>query len=116
VLLDRRPVLFDCLEFDEALASIDTLYDLAFLVMDLVHRRLDRLAQHLLTSYLDVIWDDEGTALLPLFLSCRAAIRPKVVGFGQGARSPPRRAMPPSRRRVTIWSARSASSRRLRPG
>ena len=35
VLLNGAPVLFDCLEFDEALASIDTLYDLAFLVMDL---------------------------------------------------------------------------------
>ena len=30
VLLEGRPVLFDCLEFDEALGSIDMLYDLAF--------------------------------------------------------------------------------------
>jgi len=82
VLLDGTPVLFDCLEFDEALASTDTFYDLAFLVMDLLHRRLDRLAERLLTGYLDVTWDDPGTALLPLFLSCRAAIRAKVVGFG----------------------------------
>ncbi len=42
VLLDGEPVLFDCLEFDEALASIDTFYDLAFLLMDLVHRDLRR--------------------------------------------------------------------------
>jgi hypothetical protein len=89
VLLNGAPVLFDCLEFDEALASIDTLYDLAFLVMDLVHRRLDHLAQRLLTSYLDVTWDDEGTALLPLFLSCRAAIRSKVVGFGAQSEDQP---------------------------
>ena len=82
VLLDGTPVLFDCLEFDEALASTDTFYDLAFLVMDLLHRRLDPLAERLLTGYLDVTWDDPGTALLPLFLSCRAAIRAKVVGFG----------------------------------
>ena len=38
VLLEGRPVLFDCLEFDEALASTDTLYDLAFLLMDLQHQ------------------------------------------------------------------------------
>jgi aminoglycoside phosphotransferase family enzyme/predicted kinase len=82
VLLDGRPVLFDCLEFDEALASTDTFYDLAFLVMDLVHRRLDHLAQRLLTGYLEEAWDDQGPALLPLFLSCRAAIRAKVMGFG----------------------------------
>ena len=82
VLLEDAPVLFDCLEFDEALASTDTFYDLAFLVMDLVHRGLDPLAQRLLTGYLDVTWDDQGPAPLPLFLSCRAAIRAKVVGFG----------------------------------
>ena len=32
------PVPFDALEFDEALATIDTGYDLAFLLMDLDHR------------------------------------------------------------------------------
>ena len=81
VLLDGAPVLFDCLEFDEALATIDTFYDLAFLLMDLVHRNLGGLAQRLLSGYLDATWDDAGTALLPLFLSCRAAIRAKVAGF-----------------------------------
>ena len=34
-LLDGKPTLFDCLEFSDALASIDVLYDLAFLLMDL---------------------------------------------------------------------------------
>ncbi|MGH6918753.1 MAG: AAA family ATPase, partial [Geminicoccaceae bacterium] len=81
VLLDGVPVLFDCLEFDEALATIDTFYDLAFLLMDLLHRDLGDLAQRLLSGYLDATWDDAGTALLPLFLSCRAAIRAKVSGF-----------------------------------
>jgi uncharacterized protein len=82
VLLDRRPVLFDCLEFDPALASIDTLYDLAFLLMDLEHQALETLAQRLLGTYLDAIRDDAGLALLPLFLACRAAIRAKVLGIG----------------------------------
>jgi aminoglycoside phosphotransferase family enzyme/predicted kinase len=81
VLLDGAPVLFDCLEFDEALATVDTFYDLAFLLMDLMHRDLGTLAQRLLGGYLDATWDDAGTALLPLFLSCRAAIRAKVSGF-----------------------------------
>jgi aminoglycoside phosphotransferase family enzyme/predicted kinase len=81
VMWDRRPVLFDCLEFDEDLATIDTFYDLAFLLMDLCHRQLGPLAQRLLNGYLDATWDDAGTALLPLFLSCRAAIRAKVEGF-----------------------------------
>ncbi len=81
VLLDRRPVLFDCLEFDPALATIDTFYDLAFLLMDLCHRDLRAHAQRLLSGYLDASWDDGGVALLPLFLSVRAAIRAKVQGF-----------------------------------
>jgi aminoglycoside phosphotransferase family enzyme len=75
VLLGGRPVLFDCLEFDDALASTDTLYDLAFLLMDLEHQALAALAQRLLGAYLDANWDDAGLALLPLFLACRAAIR-----------------------------------------
>jgi uncharacterized protein len=82
VLIDGRPVLFDCLEFDEALASTDTLYDLAFLLMDLEHQDLGALAQRLLSGYLEATWDDAGVALLPLFLACRAAIRAKVLGFG----------------------------------
>jgi aminoglycoside phosphotransferase family enzyme/predicted kinase len=81
VLLEGLPVLFDCLEFDESLASTDTLYDLAFLLMDLQHQDLPTLAQRLLNGYLDVTWDDAGLALLPLFLACRAAIRAKVLGF-----------------------------------
>ena len=32
---DGKPLLFDALEFDDRLASVDTLYDLAFLLMDL---------------------------------------------------------------------------------
>lgn len=81
VRLGGRPVLFDCLEFDEALATIDTLYDLAFLLMDLVHRGRNDAACLLLDSYLELQPDDAGTALLPLFMSCRAAIRAKVEGF-----------------------------------
>jgi hypothetical protein len=81
VLLEGCPVLFDCLEFAEALASIDVLYDLAFLLMDLQHQDLGALAQRLLNGYLDATWDDGGLALLPLFLACRAAIRAKVLGL-----------------------------------
>jgi aminoglycoside phosphotransferase family enzyme/predicted kinase len=92
VLFDGRPVLFDCLEFDEALASVDTLYDLAFLLMDLQHQGLGALARRLLNGYLDATWDDGALALLPLFLACRAAIRAKVLGLG--ARTPDESASP----------------------
>jgi aminoglycoside phosphotransferase family enzyme/predicted kinase len=85
VLLEGRPVLFDCLEFDESLASTDVLYDLAFLLMDLQHQGLPRFAWRLLNGYLDKTWDDAGLTLLPLFLACRAAVRAKVLGLAAGA-------------------------------
>ncbi len=80
-MIGDRPVLFDCLEFDEALATIDVFYDLAFLLMDLCHRGLDDLAVDLLNAYLDRTEDDEATALLPLFLAIRTTIRAKIEGF-----------------------------------
>ena len=38
MLLGDRPVLFDCIEFDDDFACIDVLYDLAFLLMDLIEK------------------------------------------------------------------------------
>src|SRR5215207_7287339 len=87
VLLDGQPVLFDCLEFSEELASIDVLYDLAFLVMDLLDRELRSEACRLLQAYGDRSPDDRGLALLPLFLAVRATVRAKVEGFS-GNREP----------------------------
>ena len=40
VLLDGQPTLFDGIEFNDEIACIDVLYDLAFLLMDLWRRRL----------------------------------------------------------------------------
>jgi hypothetical protein len=77
-LIDGRPVLFDAIEFNDAFAIIDTLYDAAFLVMDLDHLGARCLACQFLNRYLDSTGDDEGLAALPLFLSLRAAIRAHV--------------------------------------
>ena len=77
-LVDGRPVLFDCVEFSEKLASIDVVYDLAFLLMDLDHRGAQGLANLVLNRYLDLTEEDEGVALMPLFLSLRAVIRAHV--------------------------------------
>ena len=83
VLIDGEPVLFDAIEFDEAIATIDTLYDLAFLVMDLCKRGLRDDANRLLNCYLafsgDASLEIEGFAAFPMLLALRAAIRAKVV-------------------------------------
>ena len=78
-LVDGAPVLFDCVEFSEDLASIDVLYDLAFLLMDLCHRGHRDLANLVLNRYLDLTGEDDGLALLPLFLALRAVIRAHVT-------------------------------------
>jgi hypothetical protein len=54
------------------------MYDLAFLLMDLWHRALPQHANTVLNTYLSVTRDFDGLAALPLFLSCRAAIRAKT--------------------------------------
>jgi uncharacterized protein len=78
-LFEGRPTLFDCLEFSDDLASVDVLYDLAFLLMDLEHRGLADFANLVLNRYLDVTDEDDGLAAMPLFLSSRAAIRAHVT-------------------------------------
>ncbi len=74
-LFHGRPTLFDCIEFSDEIARIDVLYDLAFLIMDLLHRRLGGLANQVFNRYLDRRDEADGLAAMPLFLSLRAAIR-----------------------------------------
>lgn len=78
-LIDGDPVPFDAIEFDPGLSSTDVLYDLAFLLMDLLARGLAGSASLLLNRYLDITGEDDGLAALPLFLSVRAAIRAQVA-------------------------------------
>ncbi|WP_334176987.1 AAA family ATPase [Pseudoxanthobacter sp.] len=80
VVIDGQPVLFDCLEFDDAMATVDVLYDLAFVVMDLIHRGLGEAANVLFNRYLDLAGDSGGLALMPLFLAMRATVRGHIAG------------------------------------
>jgi hypothetical protein len=78
-LFKGRPTLFDCIEFSDQLATVDVLYDLAFLLMDLWHRNLPRFANLVANSYFDAIDTDDGYALLPFFMALRAAVRAHVT-------------------------------------
>jgi uncharacterized protein len=81
VLIDGNPVPFDAIEFSERIANIDVLYDLSFALMDLCERKLRPLANRLLNEWIWRIAElpsaphHEALALLPMFLSRRAAIR-----------------------------------------
>ena len=81
-LIEGRPVPFDALEFDPLVASGDVLYDLAFLLMDLVERNLEPAANVVLNRYLTETRrreDLDALAALPFLMSMRAAIRAKVT-------------------------------------
>lgn len=76
---ENRPVPFDAIEFRDDFAYIDVLYDLALLLMDLDRHGLVGHANILFNRYLERTGDYEGLAALPLFLSCRAAMRAHVL-------------------------------------
>lgn len=84
IFLDReRPVPFDAIEFNERISCIDTLYDLAFLLMDLDFRGLREQANRVLNRYLWLCADADrdnlaALALLPIYLARRGAIRAHV--------------------------------------
>jgi aminoglycoside phosphotransferase family enzyme/predicted kinase len=78
-LLDGEPTPFDCLEFSDDLATIDVLYDLAFLLMDLWRRDQRGFANLALNRYLDHRDEADGLPLLPYFMTLRAAIRAEVA-------------------------------------
>jgi len=78
-LEDGEPVLFDCIEFNDAFFTIDVLYDLAFLLMDLDYRGLRTLANVTMNRYMDITGSAWGLSTLPLYLSVRAAVRSFVA-------------------------------------
>jgi len=78
-LVNDKPVLFDCIEFNDAYRIIDTMNDVAFLVMDCdAHMRPD-LGMRFLSRYLEYSGDYTGLVLLPLYLFYRASVRGKVA-------------------------------------
>ena len=93
VLWQGLPAPFDCIEFNEDLARIDPLYDLAFLAMDLEHRDLAGLVAPLLSAWAEAMAAAPGAdphmayggfALWPLYRALRAAIRAKIAALAAG--------------------------------
>lgn len=78
-MFQGKPRLFDCIEFNDQIATVDVLYDLAFLLMDLWHRDFKDLANLSANRYLDMSGDDDGFVLLPFFMAVRASVRAHVT-------------------------------------
>lgn len=88
-----RPILFDCIEFDDFYAQIPPLYDLSFLIMDLIARGLFEHANRALNVWLvdqpPQRWRTamEDLAALPAYLTVRAEIRAKAEARKEGGKA-----------------------------
>lgn len=94
VLLDGRPVLFDCIEFNDELRFIDVASDIAFAFMDLIDYGMALLAWRLLGRWLELTGDYEGLGTLRFYAVYRALVRAKiaVIRRGQASMAPGERA------------------------
>ncbi|MBW4463051.1 MAG: AAA family ATPase [Nodosilinea sp. WJT8-NPBG4] len=73
--------LFDCIEFNEPFRYVDVMYDVGFVVMDLLSKDCATLATVFLNHYVECTSDWEGVQLLPLYISRQAYVRAKVTSF-----------------------------------
>ncbi|MDQ6997729.1 MAG: AAA family ATPase [Mariprofundus sp.] len=77
-LINHMPCIFDCIEFSDDFRIIDTMNDVAFLVMDCDAHGHPDLGFRFLSRYLEHSGDYAGLSLLNLYLFYRATVRGKV--------------------------------------
>ncbi|MCP4188715.1 MAG: AAA family ATPase [Gammaproteobacteria bacterium] len=87
-LIDNRCMPFDCIEFNEELRWIDTISEVAFVVMDLLIRGYHEYAWLFLNRYLAICGDYSGLAMLPYYVIYRALVRAKVEALSLSRSKP----------------------------
>jgi len=80
-LWQDKVIAFDCIEFDPALRWIDTLNEIAFLIMDLDAHKAGGLGWYFLNRYLERTGDYTGLDLLGFYRVYRAMVRAKVAAI-----------------------------------
>jgi aminoglycoside phosphotransferase family enzyme/predicted kinase len=75
---EDRILLFDCIEFSEALRFVDTAYDTAFTAMDLEAKGRPDFANLFLNAYAEQTGDWEAFRVMPLYQCRQAYVRAKV--------------------------------------
>jgi len=81
IFLYKDPILFDCIEFNDAFRKLDILDELAFLCMDLEAREREDLSVSFLKAYLEispVIRNYDEDLLFTYYKCYRANVRAKV--------------------------------------
>lgn len=81
VLIDNQPLIFDCIEFNEAFRWTDVMGDTAFLAMDLDLFGLHDLSHYFVNRYAELTLDYEGILLLRFYQCYRAMVRAKVSAY-----------------------------------
>jgi len=76
--LPDKPVLLDCLEFDDHLRYVDGIDDAAFLAMDLEFLGRKDLGEYFLDEYSRLAGDSAPPALKDFYIAYRAVVRAKV--------------------------------------
>ena len=79
--IEDRLLLFDGIEFNESFRWIDTMSEIAFLIMDLQDHDEYLLASYFLNEYLSITGDYAGLRLLKFYQIYRATVRAKVTGL-----------------------------------
>lgn len=81
---DDKILLFDCIEFNEEFRFVDTMFDIAYIVMDLEVAGRKDLSKIFLNQYVEDTGDYEGLEILPLYVSRQSYVRAKVTSFMLG--------------------------------
>jgi len=76
-----RPIIFDCIEFNERFRCGDIAVDLAFLAMDLDFQGKPALAHRLIEGFIEHSGDDDLRLLLDFYRTYRAYVRGKISCF-----------------------------------
>ncbi len=80
-LIDNNILIFDGIEFNDQFRWIDTISEIAFLIMDLQDHNKPHYATHLLNYYLEKTGDYSGLHVLKFYLLYRAMVRAKVTAL-----------------------------------
>lgn len=80
-LIDDKPVLFDCIEFNIPFRWTDTMADLGFLTMDLEDLGYAHYAYRVINTYLEKNADYHGLYVLRYYQHYRAMVRAKIALF-----------------------------------
>jgi len=81
IFLMEKPVVFDCVEFNDEFRFTDTGADVGFMAMDLDAFNRTDFAELFVQSYVEKSGDSQMLTLLPLYKCYRANVRAKVAGL-----------------------------------